>query len=146
LHRATAAGVVMLVLALGAAGCSVVGPESSWSGNEGSLTGVVRSTEGYAIAGIDVTARAQTSEGDWVEYVVTTDAGGVYGLNGVELGQAHAYEKDYVLYVNRTAGSALPIVSGYGTWMATVPVRTSGTSCDVTIPVNSPGMPDEYIE
>jgi len=144
LHRAVVAALV--VLAVVATGCSMVGPESSWSGNEGSLTGVVRSTQGYALAGIDVRVRTEVSEGDWIQYDATTDAAGVYRLTGVELGQAHAYEKDYTIYVNRSTSSASPIVSGYGTYVASVPISVGGTDYDVTITVAAPGTPDGFIE
>ncbi|MBD3348493.1 MAG: hypothetical protein GF400_04780 [Candidatus Eisenbacteria bacterium] len=143
--RSVAAACV-LVLTIAICGCSTVGPESSWSGNSGSVEGVVRSNDGDALAGIDVTMRAQTSDGDWIEYEVTTGAGGAYELDGVELGNEHSFEKDYDVYVNRTVASALPIVSAYGTYVGTISVSVSGTTCDVTIREGDSGAPDTYVD
>jgi hypothetical protein len=146
LHRVAVATALLAVAALGVAGCSMVGPESSWDGNEGSISGTVRSDGGSALAGIDVSLRAQDAGGQWIEYNVTTDATGSYRVNSMELGQAHAYEMNYTVYVNRTDSSALPIVSSYGTHVATVPVQASGTSYDVVIIAEGPDTPEGFVE
>lgn len=146
LHRAAVAAAVIAVAALGMTGCSMVGPESSWTGNEGSVSGVVRSTGGYALAGIDVRMCAQTGSGECLDYMTTTGAGGCYSVESLELGDVHAYSMDYVVYVNRTPSSALPIVAGYGTHVATVNVTAAGSAYDVTIQAQAPGVPEDYIE
>ncbi|MFH1501936.1 MAG: hypothetical protein ABIG03_02700 [Candidatus Eisenbacteria bacterium] len=146
MHRAAMAAALVAVAVLGIAGCSTVGPESSWAGNEGSISGTVRSDTGSALVGIDVRLRGQTSDGECVDYTATTGATGTYSVVGVELGQAHAYEMDYAVYVNRTTSSAMPLVSNYGTHVATVAVTTSGTSYDVVIVGQGPGIPVDFIE
>jgi hypothetical protein len=145
-HGAAVTAAVIAVALLGVAGCSTVGPESSWTGSEGSVTGVVRSTTGSALVGIDVRMCAQSDDGECIEYQTCTGSGGVYSVDGVELGEAHAYEKDYVVYVNRTTSSALPIVSGYGTYVGTVEITSRGSMYDVTITAQGPGVPDGFVE
>jgi hypothetical protein len=106
----------------------------------------VRSDGGSSLAGIDVRLRTQMPDGGWSEYYATTDATGTYRVTGMELGQAHAYEMDYTMYVNRTISSALPIVSNYGTYVSSVAVVSDGSSCDVVITNQGPGIPDDFIE
>ncbi len=143
---AAVTAAVIAVALLGLAGCSTVGPESSWTGNDGSVTGVVRSSGGSALVGIDVRMCAQTDGGECIEYRTSTGAGGVYAVQAIDLGGAHAYERDYTVYVNRTRSSALPLVSNYGTYAGTVAVTVNGSTLDVTIVDQGPGVPDGFVE
>lgn len=145
-YRVAVAAAVMAVAVLGFTGCSMVSPESSWTGSEGSISGTVSSDGGSALAGIDVRMYGQAAGGESVDYCATTDANGSYSVDCVELGGPHAYEMDYVIYVNRTASSAVPIVTNYGTHVATVSVATSGSSYDAVILSQSPGLPDDLYE
>lgn len=146
MHGAAVTAAVVAVALMGVTGCSMVEPESSWTGNDGSITGVVSSTTGSALVGVDVRMCTQTDDGQCLEYYTTTGPDGVYSIDGLELGDAHAYEKAYVVYVNRTTSSAIPVVSGYGTYVATVPVTSEGSSYDVTITAPGPGDPSGFVE
>ncbi len=146
MHGAVVAAAVVAVAALGLSGCSMVSPESSWTGIEGSIGGTVRSSGGSALAGIDVRVCGEVDCGECVEYYVVTDASGSYHIENMELGWAYAYEMDYVVYVNRTTSSAYPIDSDYGTDVATVAVTATGGWYDAVIIDQGPGIPEDLID
>lgn len=147
LHRGSVAVVVLAVGGLALAGCSVLGPEPSWNGSDGTIEGTITSDAGKEVGGIEVTLWGGIDEAcDPIEYCATSAADGTYSLTSVEIGGTHAYECTYEMYVNRTPSSATPIDSSYGTYVATVTVSVNGTWHDVTIVEAEPGPPDNYFE
>lgn len=147
LRRPSATGLILALAALSLAGCSAIGPESSWTESEGTIEGTVLTTSGKEISDISVRLwGGLDADATPIEYRVTTNPGGVYAVTSVELGYAHAYEKAYQIYVNRSVLSAAPINSAYGTYVGTVTVSANGTWLDVTITEAPPGPPDNYFE
>ena len=147
LHRPSVAGVVLAVAALSLAGCSSLGPESSWTGNEGTIEGTVQSTSGSGLGEISVRLWGGIDEEcNPIEYRVATDATGGYAVTSIDLGGVHAYERIFQMYVNRSVSSATPINDDYGTYVATVAVSADGTWHDVMIVEAPPGPPDSYFE
>ncbi len=147
LHGRTTAVVVLAAAALSLAGCSAIGPESTWSGSEGLIEGTIVSDSAKELPGIEVLLWGGIDEEcNAIEYCATTDLSGRYTVDGVELGSAHAYERTYEIYVNRTPSSAMPMNDGYGTYTGTVTVSANGTWHDVVIVEAEPGPPDDYFE
>ena len=140
LHGRTTVTVVLAVAALSLAGCSAMGPESTWSGNEGVIEGTILSDSAKELSGIEVLLWGGIDEDcNPIDYCTTTDVGGTYTLDSVELGGTHVYD-------NRTPSSATPIDEAYGTYTGTVTVSANGTEHDVVIVEAPPGPPDSYFE
>jgi hypothetical protein len=144
LHPASVVVATTLVVAAALAGCSSLGPESTWSGNAGDLSGTVRSDSGESLTGIEVCLC--TGDGQVVTQV-TTDACGDYRITDVELTQAHAYAEAFWVYVNRTSSSATALQDTYSTYASQVTVETGTTvSVDVVLVEEGPGQPSEYVD
>jgi hypothetical protein len=146
-HRRAILAVAVAVVALSFAGCSSIGPDSSWTANEGTIEGTVVSNVGKELPDIQVRLWGGIDEEcNPIEYLTTTDLSGMYEVSSVDLGGSHAYELTYQMYVNRTPSSAAPINEAYGTYVGTVTVCANGTWHDVTIVEAPPGPPDSYFE
>ncbi len=137
---------VAAVAGLVASGCSTTGPESSWEGNSGSVSGSVRSDRGSAVSGIAVYLWRQAgTESELTEYYVTTDADGEWQIENVELGEPHAYKQSYGVCVNRTPGSALAINEAFGTYTSTIVVEADECAV-VDIVLSEEGEPEQYVD
>jgi len=144
LHPACMVVVAAMMVAGTLAGCSSLGPESSWSGNTGDLSGTVRSDDGESLPGIEVCLCAEEN-GD-ASFQVTTDAAGEYRITGVELPGAHTFAETFWVYMNRTPGDATRIQQNYSMYAGQVTVEKDATvSLDVILTeVVSP--PSQYVE
>jgi hypothetical protein len=146
-HRAMLAGAVVAMAIVSLVGCSMVSPDSSWSGNMGTLDGNVTTPRGMAAAGISVWLWTDLGQdGGIVEYQVSTDAWGHYEITDIALGATHSYEHEYTLYVNRTRGSAIPLTPTYSTCSTSVTVSSTGTTRDIVLRRAVPDEPDQNME
>lgn len=148
LHRAS---LVALVVAAGAVllgGCSSSSPTGSTTEDWGSLAGSVTSDRGVPLGGIEIHLWAQVgAERTVVQYEVVTAVDGTYEIEQIDLSYSAGGSEDYELYVNRTKGSALPIVIGYGTYASTVTIEKGEVvTADIEIIDDGPGEPDSYVD
>jgi len=125
LHRLGMLGVLALVAVVGVAGCSMTSPSDPWDGNTGSLEGTVSSDRGGAIQGIQVCLWAELGASqEQVEYTLVTDAQGVFEESEMDLGERHAFEATYEVYVNCTKTDQSAINDDYRTCITTVTLST----------------------
>ena len=144
LHPAGMVVVAAMMVAGTLAGCSSLGPESSWSGNTGDLSGTVRSAGGDALPGIQVCLCAEENGNAICQ--VTTDAAGEYSITGVELPGAHTFAETFWVCVNRMPGDATRIQPDYGMYAGDVTIQRDVTvSLDVILnEVVTP--PSQYVD
>jgi hypothetical protein len=136
--------VAAMMVAGTLAGCSSLGPESSWSGNTGDLSGTVRSDVGGALPGVQVCLCAEEN-GDAI-FQVTTDAAGEYRITGVELPGAHTFAETFWVCMNRTPGDATRIQQNYSMYAGEVTVEKDTTvTLDVTL-TEVVAPPSQYVE
>ena len=142
---AAAAFVVMI-----ATGCSMIGPESAWDGNSGTVTGTVNDRMGSPIVAMTVQMWAEVgSEAREVTYEVTSGADGTFELTDIDLGDPHSFAQTYEVYVNRMKDAEASLNEDYVTYYCSVSV-TKDADCVVAIVLDpadtDPGDPESMFE
>ena len=121
---AAAAFVVMTMT-----GCSMVGPESAWDGNSGTVTGTVEDRMGNPIEAVTVYMWAEVgSDAREVSYEIRSCSNGTFEVLDVDLGDPHAFEQTYEVYVNRMKDAEESLDEEYVSYCCTVTVE-KGTEC-----------------
>ncbi len=142
---AVAAFIVMTVT-----GCSMVGPESAWDGNSGTVTGTVNDRMGMPIEAVTVQMWAEVGcEAREVSYEVMSGTDGTFEVIGVDLGDPHAFAQTYEVYVNRMKDAEASLDEEYVSYWCTVTVEKD-TECVVPIVLDladdDPGDPQSMFE
>jgi hypothetical protein len=149
-QRVFVLGLIGLLAAVVAGGCSSVDPTDRWSSTTGSVTGTVRSSEGDAVEGVEVWLWTELSpDGQDVSYDTITDQWGSYEFPEVEMATQHSFQQTYWICANRTPERASSTNVHYGTVITTLTVeRDSECVADMSIEAidDNPDDPESYIE
>lgn len=142
---AVAAFVVMI-----ATGCSMIGPESAWDGNNGTVTGTVNNRMGTPIEAMTVQMWAEVgSDAREVTYEVTSGADGTFELSDIDLGDPHSFAQVYEVYVNRMKDTDVSLNEEYVSYYGSVTV-TKDSDCVVAVVLDlvdtDPGDPESMFE